>query len=203
MNNIPSPTSQMWNNNSEQCESSMRFNFEEMNFIEYEEFHPEKPQPSARGRVSEASSSSRHEELDPESIDMKVEDKDVCKTARTNTNSVLDHSVMEFTEWPQARTEMQSVECMTDRSDRPLPSQRHTHKRFLFGVPNLSQNGELRGSTKSVSSKSSGSNKNKRDCCELPLQETQSRFHVNNVSTSFHDVSKGSFIYGSRVLTIK
>ena len=99
---MSSPASQMCNPSQvggENCENSIRFQLEDVNFIEFEEFHPEK----------QSLSSTKHKENDI-SIE-NVNDK-IAKCSDKQQESK-----------PQETVPVQHEAFATDRSGRSAPSQ--------------------------------------------------------------------------------
>ena len=172
LNNISSPASQMCNPSGiggDNCENSMRFQLEDVNFIEYEEFHPDK----------QTSTTIRQEVSEP-SVE-QIEFVAINETIQLQETQPQEINFMQ----PEALS-------ATDRSERSLPSHRPSHSKFLF--PEIEAH---RSSVKSIAdSKSSGSKKCRRDYGEMPLKDTQSRYDSVNTSVYLQEYSKGRFFRG-------
>lgn len=151
------------------CENSMRFQLEDVNFIEYEEFHPDK-QPSNSVRQDTCDASEEKVEF------VGTSDLDLIQETQNQENILAQQG---------------EVYATTDRSEKDLPSQRQNPVKILF---ELQETDVIRNSVQSVAdSKSTGSKKGKRDHGEMPLQEPQSRYDSVNTSVYLQENLKGIF----------
>lgn len=171
LNNIPSPVSQMCNPSTirDNCEVSVRSHVGEIQFIEYEEFQVAKPS-TQRNRI--------------------IEEPD--ENMATSTVEILANIEDYQEENDGVVTERH---CLTERSEAPPPSQRQSNRRLLFDSCEIeAPRCSLKSNSKSTAepeAKCSEKQKRKRDCFDMPLQESQqSRCNFENNFSSV--CSKGS-----------
>ena len=175
LNNLSSPASQMCNPSGiagDNCESSMRFQLEDINFIEYEEFHPEKQQSTTKT---------------PQNFESIIDKIDYYEESTPVTQQDADNQEQAINQQPQQN----EVPSATERSEKSFPAQRHSHKKFVFVLPDTEAAHRNSANSNAIDSRGSDSKKCKRDYGEMPLKESQSRNDSVNTSVYLQENSKG------------